>query len=56
MKTKSKYSSPTIEFIQLDNEISLALESTPPFGPDEVRKGSDTPDFLRSNPINSELA
>ena len=29
-KLKHHYVSPKIEIIQLDNEISLALESTPP--------------------------
>ena len=33
---KKKYISPSIEWIPLDNEISLALESNPPIGPDEV--------------------
>jgi len=33
---KKKYISPRIEWIQLDNEISLALESNPPAGPDEI--------------------
>lgn len=32
---KKKYKTPRIEIIILDNEISLALESTPPVGPDE---------------------
>jgi hypothetical protein len=32
---KKKYNSPVIELIILDNEISLALESSPPFGPGE---------------------
>lgn len=32
---KKKYTDPCIEIIFLDNEISLALESEPPFGPDE---------------------
>lgn len=36
MKTENqKYVRPEIEIIVLDNEISLALESNPPFGPDE---------------------
>jgi hypothetical protein len=56
MKTKSKYSSPEIEFIQLDNEISLALESSPPEGPEEGRNGLSTPDYFRNNPTNSDLA
>lgn len=34
---KKKYIKPVINFIQLDNEISLILESAvPPDGPDEV--------------------
>ena len=32
---KKKYISPRIEWIPLDNEISLALESSPPVGPSE---------------------
>jgi hypothetical protein len=56
METKSNYISPKIELILLDNNISLALQSEePPVGPFESRNGSDTTDFLRSNPINSEL-
>ena len=35
METKKKYIAPHIESIQLDNEISLVLESTPPEGPGE---------------------
>jgi hypothetical protein len=35
MKTKIKYIAPTIELVKLDNEISLALESIPPYGPEE---------------------
>jgi len=30
------YNSPEIQIIHLDNEISLALESAPPAGPDEL--------------------
>lgn len=32
---KLKYESPAIEIVLLDNEISLALESSPPNGPTE---------------------
>ena len=32
---KRIYSNPEIICIELDNEISLALESSPPAGPDE---------------------
>lgn len=33
---KKKYIAPVIEIISLDNEISLALESAPPIGPEEL--------------------
>ena len=33
---KKKYTAPEIELVQLDNEISLALESAPPAGPSET--------------------
>lgn len=33
---KKKYISPRIEWIPLDNEISLVLESSPPEGPGEI--------------------
>lgn len=45
MKTKKKYISPRIEWIMLDNEISLALESNPPVGPEE------TFNLIETNPI-----
>jgi len=32
---KRTYNRPEIICIEMDNEISLALESTPPVGPDE---------------------
>ncbi len=56
METNTTYISPLIELILLDNEISLALQSEePPFGPFESRNGSETPDFLRKNPMTSGL-
>jgi hypothetical protein len=48
---KKKYSTPEIEQIKLDSQISLALESTPPEGPDELGQLS----FPASNPDNSPL-
>lgn len=45
---KKKYISPKIELITLDNEISLALESTPPPGPGEPLG------FNQQNPFNNE--
>ena len=44
METKKKYIMPCIEIIFLDNEISLALESTaPPAGPSETLNSIQTP-------------
>jgi len=43
METKKKYIAPRIEWIPLDNEISLALESTPPFGPSETLNSIQSP-------------
>ena len=40
---KKKYIAPSIEWIQLDNEISLALESAPPVGPDETFNNFQNP-------------
>ncbi len=35
METQSKYIAPHIEKIELDNDISLILNSLPPIGPEE---------------------
>jgi len=43
METKKKYTSPAIELIKLDNEISLALESAPPAGPSETLNNFQSP-------------
>lgn len=40
---KSTYAPPTIECIELDNEISLVLESNPPLGPDETFNSVQNP-------------
>lgn len=49
---KRAYSSPDVEKIQLDNEISLALESlSPPAGPFEIVKNGDN----RQNPFDGTL-
>ncbi len=43
METKKKYTAPEIELVELDNEISLALESSPPEGPDETYNNVQSP-------------
>jgi hypothetical protein len=46
---KKKYKVPEIELIELDNEISLALESAPPVGPSEGFN------FNPENPFKEEI-
>ena len=56
MKTiieKKEYILPQIEQVPLDNEISLALESSPPAGPDEVL--NNAPDHF-NNPFKGNWA
>jgi len=40
---KKKYTAPEIELVELDNEISLALESAPPVGPSETLNSIQSP-------------
>ncbi len=40
---KKKYNTPRIEWIPLDNEISLALEPAPPVGPGETLNSIQSP-------------
>ncbi len=47
LEKKRIYTTPHIEQIKLDNEISLQLESTPPFGPDETY---NMPEYFTNNP------
>ena len=51
MKTKIAYSTPHIESIKIDNEISLALESSPPMGPDETILLNNRVNFIQ-NPFH----
>ncbi len=51
---KKLYIQPEIELVKLDNEISLALESAPPEGPDEVNNLA--PNHFNNNPFKSEMA
>lgn len=47
---KRKYTCPNIVCIELDNDISLALESSPPEGPGET-VSVVKPDYFRVNPF-----
>ena len=53
METKKKYTAPLIEIIFLDNEISLALESSPPEGPGESL--TLTPEYFNNDPFKSNM-
>jgi hypothetical protein len=55
METKKTYTAPIIELVLLDNEISLALESNPPLGPEET-SNSLAPELFNNNPLNNNLA
>jgi hypothetical protein len=46
---KHNYTAPEIDQIILDYEISLALESSPPDGPDEVLGAA--PEYLNNDPF-----
>lgn len=50
---KKAYFSPQIERICLDNEISLALESTPAPGPGEGY--NKAPEYLNNDPFKTYL-
>lgn len=61
MKTQNKenrvYFSPIIERIELDNEISLTLDSTPPAGPGEPGYGSSlAPEYLNNDPFKTNVS
>lgn len=46
---KKQYCTPQIERVILDNEISLALQSSPPIGPDETHLMQ--PDYFNNDPF-----
>lgn len=51
MEIKKLYITPHIESILLDNEMSLALESAPPAGPDESLQSTQ---YNQYNPFKSD--
>ncbi|MEI8272179.1 MAG: hypothetical protein WCG08_06115 [Paludibacter sp.] len=53
MTEKRMYLSPEIELIELDNEISLALESEPPAGPGESL--SMALEYMNNDPFKQVL-
>ena len=52
METKKKYITPRIEWIPLDSDISLQLESNPPGGPGETNL---SPDYMRQEPFKVSI-
>ncbi|MEI6754787.1 MAG: hypothetical protein WCK78_16670 [Paludibacter sp.] len=50
---KQTYIAPQIERIELDNEIALQLESTPPKAPGEAQL--KTPDYFNNDPFKTNL-
>lgn len=55
METKKTYITPQVEIVELDNEISLALESSPPEGPNETNNTLIAPGHFGNEPFNRVL-
>jgi hypothetical protein len=53
MNTENQYIAPQVERIELDNEISLQLESTPPKAPGEANM--NTPEHFNNEPFKSNF-
>jgi hypothetical protein len=51
---KREYTIPAIQCIMLDNEISLALESTPPAGKGETQVSK--PEYMNNDPYHINRA
>jgi len=54
--TKKTYTVPQVNWIKLDNDISLVLQSvpsgTPPFGPGET---ANVPEYFNNDPFKTNL-
>ena len=51
MTEKRMYNTPEIVCVELDNEIALALESTPPEGPGDG--ASLAPEYMNNDPFKA---
>ena len=49
--TKKRYFKPHIEYVKLDNQIALQLESTPPIAPGEAKMNA--PEYFDNNPFKT---
>ena len=54
MAQKQMYNAPQIERIELDNEIALQLESTPPKAPGEAHLNA--PEYFNNDPFKTNQA
>ena len=54
--TKLAYTTPQIEEVLLDNEISLSLLSDPPYGPGETLPTGAAPEYLKNDPFKTDMA
>ena len=52
-ETKRPYTLPTIVRVELDNEISLALASAPPSGPNE--SSLIAPEYFNNDPFKTNV-
>jgi hypothetical protein len=52
IKSKRTYIAPEIAMIKLDNEISLSMESEPPYGPGET----NAPEYMKQDPFRDQKA
>jgi len=50
---KSDYTTPEVQRIELDNEIALQLESTPPKAPGEAQLVA--PEYFNQDPFKSAM-
>ena len=50
---KQSYTAPKIECVELDNEISLQLESMPPHAPGETK--INVPEYFHADPFKTLL-
>ena len=53
-ETSASYNAPNVERIELDNEIALQLESTPPKAPGEANLNA--PEYFNNDPFKSNQA
>ena len=52
-KKKQTYKTPQLQRVELDNEIALQLESTPPKAPGEAKLNA--PDYFNNDPFKINL-